>query len=268
MPIYFRTTPVKEPYAFETLGNHWEQERVFRPAGHRFYHYLLTQEGCGQIVIQGKKHILNKGEGVLIAPFVSHSYAGISEKWITCFVTITGRMEGSIASILENRQVVFTNGEQGARISCIIEEMIRKYREFPAAVKPLSVDCYRLLMEFTDNADTRDFAENPLYIKYVAPTIKEIETEYTSRLTVQELSRKVYITPQYLSRLFVQFLGCSTYEYLTNYRISKAKELLRYRQRMEIQHIAQQVGFEEASHFIAMFRKKVGVTPHRFRDQF
>jgi len=87
-------------------------------------------------------------------------------------------------------------------------------------------------------------------------------------LTAAELSRKVYVTPQYLSRLFGRFLGCSVYEYLTSYRITKAKELLFNNPRMEIQIIAGRVGFEDASHFIAMFKKMTGVTPVEFRTLY
>ena len=42
----------------------------------------------------------------------------------------------------------------------------------------------------------------------------------------RSVSQEVFITPQYLSRLFSRYLGCSVYEYLTKFRLSKAKELL------------------------------------------
>lgn len=268
MPIYFRTTPANEPFTFDSVGNNWDQMRIVRPFGHPAYHYLQTEEGCGQIEIQGKKYILNEGEGVLLAPGISHSYKKISEMWTTSFITITGRMESQIAGILENRKIIFIKKEQGERIAVIINDIITKHRSLPAATKSLSVECYRLLMEFVDGVYTDNLADNPLYLKYVAPVIKEIETSYASGLTVQELSSKVYITPQYLSKLFRRFLGCSAYEYLTNYRISKAKELLRGRYRMEIQSIAGQVGFEDSSHFIAMFKKQTGVTPYQFRKMW
>lgn len=265
MPIYFKSTMAKEPFTFDSVGNEWDQERVIRSSGYPGYHYLQTEEGCGQIEIQGKKYILNEGEGVLIAPFISHSYGKISEKWTTCFITIAGSMESNIAGMLENRKVIFIKQEQGTRIAEIITEIIEEYRNSPAATKSLSVACYRLLMEFVEGVYTDDFASDPLYVRYVAPVIKEIQTAYASRLTVQELSSKVYVTPQYLSRLFRRFIGCSVYEYLTNYRMSKAKELLQTKYRMGIQNIAEQVGFEEASHFIAMFKKQTGVTPYQFR---
>ena len=95
--------------------------------------------------------------------------------------------------------------------------------------------------------------------------IKEMETRYSEKITISQLSSLVFVTPQYLSRLFRRFLGCSAYEYLTTYRLNKAKELLLVNSRMEIQYIAQQVGFEDSSHFIDMFRKMTGVTPMEFR---
>lgn len=80
-----------------------------------------------------------------------------------------------------------------------------------------------------------------------------------------QLSRQVFVTPQYLSRLFQRFLGCSVYEYLMTCRINRAKELLPTAPRMEVQEIAAQTGFSDPSHFIAMFRKNTGRTPLEFR---
>ena len=88
---------------------------------------------------------------------------------------------------------------------------------------------------------------------------------HKDNLTVTALSNIVYITPQYLSRLFRRFLGCSVYEYITTYRINKAKEFLLVHQHMEVQEIAARTGFPDSSHFIAMFRKMTGVTPLEFR---
>lgn len=265
MPIYFRSAPVNEPFTFDSAGNHWKQERVFRPKGYPLYHYLLTEKGRGRIEIQGKSYILNEGEGVLIAPFISHSYSGETEEWITSFATITGTIESSIAKMLKNRALIFTEKEQAAGISRLISDAIEKYENTPTDARALSFDCYALLMNFVDGICTADLMSDPLYERYIAPVMKEIETNFSSRLTVQELSSLVYVTPQYLSRLFRRFLGRSAHEYLTTFRINKAKELLLTGHRAEVQTIAQQVGFEDPSHFIAMFKKRTGVTPTEFR---
>lgn len=265
MPIYFRSMPVKEPFIFDSLGENWDQERVARPNGYPLYHYLQTEKGRGKMEIQGKTYWLEEGEGVLIAPFVSHSYGRDGEIWLTSFATVTGTLESSIAAMLGNRQVIFVEKEQGGKLAEAIRESIKLYGRRPMDEKALSIACYGFLMNFVDGLHSAERTENPLYQRYVEPIIKEIETNYREKLTVADLSRKVYVTQQYLSRLFRRFLGCSVYEYVTSFRISKARELLLSRPEMEVQHVAQKTGFEDASHFIAVFRKLTGMTPMGFR---
>lgn len=264
MPIYFRSTPVREPFIFDTIGNQWKQDRVIRPNGFPVYHYLQTEEGTGRIQIRGKAYELNEKEGVLIAPFISHSYAGVTEQWKTMFVTVTGTIESSISGLLGNQSVIFTSREQGAHIEQLIQESIRHFEAAPMDTAQLSVDCYRFLMSFV-NGVAEDKKKDPVCQRYIEPVIKEIETKYEEKLTAADLAAAVYVTPQYLSRLFQQYLGCSVYEYLILFRISKAKEFLLNVPELEIGHIAHQVGFEDASHFIHMFRKHTGVTPREFR---
>lgn len=265
MPIYFRSTPLNEPFTFDTIGNHWNQERIKRSKGYPLYHYLQTEKGRGTIEVQGKRYDLDEEEGILIAPFISHSYDRETKQWLTLFATFTGTMACNLSNILGNRQVIFVGKEQGIRIRALISDIIKKYENPPIDAKSLSVDCYSLLMNFIEGVYIHNRMDDPLYKRYVEPIIKEIELLYDLELTVQELSRKVYITPQYLSRLFRRFLGCSAYEYLTMYRLNKAKEFLISNPRMEVKKIALQVGFSDTSHFIAMFKKGTGFTPLEFR---
>lgn len=265
MPIYFRNTPVTEPFIFDSVGNNWLQEPTSRPRGYPHYHYLQTQQGLGRISVQGKEYLLNPGEGIFLAPFIKHSYQGLSEEWRTSFFTLTGTLESSIAKILDNRQVIFVQKEQGKQIEACINRIVQDYEHLPLDGKSLSVDCYSLLLHFANGVYTRELMNEPLYKRYVEPVLKKIETEYASGLTIQTLSQQVFITPQYLSRLFHRFLGCSAYEYLTACRINKAKELLMTNSRLEVQEIAARTGFADASHFIAMFRKTTGMTPLEFR---
>jgi AraC family transcriptional regulator of arabinose operon len=265
MPIHYRNSPVNEPFLFDSIGCGWSQDRVLRPNGFPLYHYLQTEQGCGTVKIPGAQYVLNEGEGILISPFLHHSYARDTDEWLTAFATFTGTIDNSIDKMVGNKPVVFIEKEQGALILSLIGEIMENWDTLSADTRALSLRCYDLLMHFTSSRHTRALTDEPLYLRYVVPIIKEIETSYGAELTVQELGRKVYVTPQYLSRLFRRFLGCSVYEYLTTFRINKARELLVSNPRMEVQQIARETGFSDASHFIAMFKKITGVTPLEFR---
>ncbi len=265
MPIHFRDFPVNEPFTFESIGNHWQQIPVVRPKGYLVYHYLQTEKGRGLIHVQGKKYVLNEGEGILLAPFIRHSYESDTGEWLTAFATFTGTIESSIAKMIGNRSAVFVEKAQGQRIGGVINDIMEQWDLLSADPRILSIKCYCLLMNFADSIYAQNVQEDPLYRRYVEPVIKEIETHYSREVTVQDLSSKVYITPQYLSRLFRRFLGCSAYEYLITYRINRAREILVSNPRMEIQQVAGQVGFADTSHFIATFKKLTGITPLEFR---
>lgn len=265
MPIIFRSAPFQEPFTFDSLGNNWLQDPVSRPNGYPFYHYLQTETGTGRVEADGKTYLLREGEGILLAPFIRHSYSRESDAWYTLFACFTGTVESVLPRIMENRPAILTGKEQGERIAALIESCMSLCGKRPLDERALSVNCYSILMTFVDGVHTRKLEQDPLYQRYIAPVIEEIEMNYALDLSVEDLSRKVFITPQYLSRLFRRFLGCSTYEYLTSSRINRAKELLITDVRLEVQDISRQTGFSDPSHFIAVFKRITGMTPLEFR---
>ena len=74
MPIFFRNTPLQEPFTLDSAGFDWHQEPWDRPEGYPLYHYLQTEQGCGSFAACGRTFLLTEGDGLLIAPFVPHSY--------------------------------------------------------------------------------------------------------------------------------------------------------------------------------------------------
>lgn len=265
MSIYFRSTPVTEPLAFQTLGTLWHQPPVSRSEGYPQYHYLMTMSGRGSFQVSGTTYVLEEGQGILVAPFVPHSYQGLTTVWTTAYATFSGTIAGTIEKIMGGKAVIVTEKQQGSAILTLIERSLAQLQASPADTRAASVGCYELLLHMTDGVYNRDLRGEPLYRQYVEPVIQEIETNYNTRLTVEALSRLVYISPQYLSRLFRRFVGCSTYEYLTAHRMTKAKELLQSDPRLPVYDVARLTGFEDVSHFIATFRRSAGMTPTEFR---
>ena len=105
MNVVFRSSPVTDPYTFESVGSGWEQERVTRPSGYPFYHYLQTEQGSGKIETAAGTYTLKKDEGLLIAPFIRHSYDRSETVWRVKFATFTGTAERSIPQIMGSRQI-------------------------------------------------------------------------------------------------------------------------------------------------------------------
>lgn len=265
MAIYFGLSPFDLPLTLESIGNHWAQETISRPEGYPLYHWLQTEQGSGTIEIGTSVFSLKPGEGILIVPDIPHLYYRTGELWTTSFATFTGTLRQEIPKITGSAPFTLVSAADGQKYSRWVSKIIQAHEHRQLDAAELSGQCYAFLMSFVYGKQSRELADQPLYQKYVLPVIKEIETNYSQPLTVTGLCSQVYVTPQYLSRLFKRFLGSSVYTYLMNYRIQKAKELLMNRPETEIQHIAHQVGFQDASHFISVFRTATGYTPLEFR---
>lgn len=265
MPIYFNSTLSREPFQFDSLGIHWEQEPNSRPKGFPLYHYLQTERGIGCVTIGTEKYFLEEDQGILLAPGVPHEYHGEGSCWFTLFATFSGLLQESIPMLLGNARILRAEGEKGRAIRDIIRTAVKYFEETPVNRYQASVSSYQLLLLLADGRRMQEKPGSPAMERYVRPVLKLIQDGYMEPLSLEELSGRVYISPQYLSRLFLQYMGCSVYEYLTGYRMTRAKELLLRHPDRSVQVIANEVGYGDASHFILMFRKAVGMTPGAFR---
>lgn len=264
MPIYFNSDLYALPLTFESIGNRWRQEPIHRPEGYPRYHWLQTERGAGEVFLCGRRLVLTGGMGLMIAPNTPHRYQGSGE-WTTAFITFAGSLSGDIGKIIGGAPYLALPAGEGEDFQAFIDAAVQRHEAQALDPAVFSVECYQMLLRLGRARKPEDSAMNPLYQRYVAPAIKHIETHYMQEVTVEALAGSVYISPQYLIRLFNRFLGLSPYRYLLNARLNRAKELLAGRPGLEIQQVAAAVGYQDASHFIAAFKQATGLTPLAFR---
>jgi YesN/AraC family two-component response regulator len=86
------------------------------------------------------------------------------------------------------------------------------------------------------------------------------------RITIKELAGYLNLSQSYLSKLFHKEMGLPISLYIIDLKIEKAKNLLQYSE-YDIIDIANYLSFSSQSHFIQVFQKKTGLTPHKFRTK-
>lgn len=96
--------------------------------------------------------------------------------------------------------------------------------------------------------------------------VKQILKENLYRsYSIKELSREVALNENILKSGFKRVFGCSIKEYEMNEKMGRAKELL-YNSQFPIYQVAEEIGYKNATHFSAAFKKYFGVTPKKFRS--
>ena len=92
----------------------------------------------------------------------------------------------------------------------------------------------------------------------------EIKKNYSSNLTLKDLSEKYYVNSAYLGQLFRKKCGCSFKDYLNRTRIEAAAKLLR-KTDMKVYEIAESVGYKDADYFVNKFIEAKGCTPTKYK---
>ncbi|MEL7610147.1 MAG: AraC family transcriptional regulator [Bacillota bacterium] len=100
----------------------------------------------------------------------------------------------------------------------------------------------------------------------VVQKIKEyVLANFDHRLTLDDISRHVYLSNSYVSSIFKKETGLSIIDYANRVRINRSKRLL-HDTDISISMISTRCGFEDQSYFTKTFRKHVGMSPKKYRD--
>ena len=94
--------------------------------------------------------------------------------------------------------------------------------------------------------------------------LRYIREHYAQAVTLEELAASAHVSISECLRCFRQSLETTPYRYLTEFRLSKAAQLLRETNR-PVSEIAAEVGFQQLSHFGKCFREKTGFSPRAYR---
>lgn len=91
-----------------------------------------------------------------------------------------------------------------------------------------------------------------------------IETNYHDKITLDSLASNCNLTKYYLSHKFTEFYRKSPIAYLTEVRITAAKDLLKTTN-LSIEEIASGTGFSSSSYFSQTFQKFCHMSPQQYR---
>lgn len=160
---------------------------------------------------------------------------------------------------------------------------LRKKRESVFDLSPERIQSAARLLEkicshHSEEIHTRDritFSTKQETQKILHQTGKEeiqnaihfIQKNVTKPITLGNVADHVYLSENYLSRLFKEEVGITFVTYLNQQRIDRAKALLQ-KSDLSVETIARNVGFSHTSYFCQVFKRFTETTPENYRKRY
>ena len=101
---------------------------------------------------------------------------------------------------------------------------------------------------------------------YIHEAIEFIEHNFQNDISVEDIADVCGLNRSYFGKIFKEALGKSPQEFLLNYRMVKAAELLKLT-KLSVGDISSAVGYGNQLHFSRAFKSIYGVSPKKWRTE-
>lgn len=226
-------------------------------------HYIT--KGKGKYFVNNTWYNLHEGQGFLIEPHVPIFYqADEIDPWQYLWIGFNGTKATKYLQDIGLSSTHLTyQCSHAQKLQNIVNAMLQNNKiatSHQFALESLLYSFFAVLSkDLTNISPARN--NNNLYIN---KAIEFIENNYTNNIKVTDIANYVCITRNYLYLLFRKYLNNSPQEYLTNYRITRAEQLLN-QTNLSIESIAISCGYQDPLVFAKAFKAKKGCTPSMFR---
>jgi two-component system response regulator YesN len=119
------------------------------------------------------------------------------------------------------------------------------------------------LLSVNKSIREREFHKNRVIVEKIK---RFIEQNYQTNITLEIVSEELYYSPNYINQIYKQETGETIFDYLTRFKMERAKHLLVDSQ-FKLYEIAEKLGYCHTAYFSNLFKKHTGVTPKDFRRQ-
>ena len=229
-------------------------------------HYIIDGKGFYQT--GDHKYFLDAGEGFLIEPDVMTYYQADRENpWSYLWIGFSGRHAKEYLEDLglNSRHPTFRSG-QGKELRRLVLQMLKCSDGSITSQYHLQSLLYAFFAALSKDAQHGNEAPQSRENFYIERAISYIRNNYSSEIKVTDIAEYLCVNRSYLYKLFQSSLQMSPQEFLTRFRISRAKELLATT-KLSIEHVASSCGYQNALVFSKAFKRNTGYIPTLYRTE-
>ena len=251
-----------------------EPGHSFGPAtrNHYLFHYIIS--GTGTLMADNAKgetqtYSIKSGQGFLIFPGQITTYiADQNLPWEYVWIEFDGlRVKEALdLTELSVNTPVYHSHSKDLREQ-LMNEMLYIVHHAKESPFHLIGHLYLFLDYLTQSAKSKKLVQSSkMSDYYIKEAINYIEQNFQNNITIEDIAAVCGINRSYFGKIFRNSIGRSPQEFLMNYRMAKATELLKLTS-LSIAEIGSAVGYENQLHFSRAFKTIYGVSPREWRNQ-
>ena len=214
---------------------------------HFLFHYIIS--GKGTLLVDDEnshstEYQLQGGMGFLIEPDRVNTYfADREDPWEYAWIEFSGLRA---KEILEGSGLLATHSQESS------------YH--------LIGHLFLIMDALVSGSSSRRRTQGGKRAQYYAnEAVAFISQNYSRAITVEDMARRCNLDRSYFGKVFRDTLGQSPQEFLIQYRMEKAAELLKITE-LPVGEISRQVGYPNQLHFSRAFKNFYGISPRTYRQ--
>lgn len=251
-----------------------EPGHSFGPAtrNHYLFHYIISGTGtlmADNIKGETQTYSIKSRQGFLIFPGQITTYiADQNLPWEYVWIEFDGLRVKEAIDLTElsvNTPVYHSHSKD--LCEQLMNEMLYIVHHAKESPFHLIGHLYLFLDYLTQSAkSTKLVQSSKMSDYYIKEAINYIEQNFQNNITIEDIAAVCGINRSYFGKIFRNSIGRSPQEFLMNYRMVKATELLKLTS-LSIAEIGSAVGYENQLHFSRAFKTIYGISPREWRNQ-
>lgn len=240
------------------LARRAEGFRGFAPMFHPHSELIYVVKGEINVTIDGINKTLTEGEISITFPYATHSYEN-SPNAEAIILLFDANAVSNYKSALQNHKPKYPFTDK-MKDSLPVLEKILLYSDTKTDIAAAYLTA--LIGEITSTLELYEIDNNILDISQ--KILVYCAEHYNEKISIKSVSRELYLSPSYVSKIFTNKLNYRFREYINSLRVQRAKSMLASTD-MKIVNIMLECGFENQSSFNRIFYDITGRSPSEYR---
>ena len=246
----------------------------FGPAArnHYLFHYVIS--GTGKLFAydkngETKEYSIKSMQGFMIFPDQITMYVADKDlPWEYVWVEFDGLRA---KAVVETAGFSLDQPIYKARSKELREEMMKEMNYIAENGSSSPFDLIGHLYLFIDHLTrstegVKVHHSSKLRDFYIHEAIEFVEHNFQNDISVEDIADVCGLNRSYFGKIFKEALGKSPQEFLLNYRMVKAAELLKLT-KLSVGDISSAVGYDNQLHFSRAFKGIYGISPKKWRTE-